>query len=312
MFVDSGSDRTLVDSKFYNSIPAAARPRLSPSTWSVDTTLGSPIVAIGEAEFHLQLGNLTCSYPFVVADLGLGRISVVIGLDFLEESECLVDMGHGLLRIQDEKILMRREFSADNRIVEQKEQVNSDEPKIAVEIPEPREVASLRGSSLLSETSTKTRISQRKQKRKRRSQAQLLIGNVKWNERQRFHGPWQYGPYEWRCEVKACHQVEAFPTFSSLEKHFRKVHHSKRIEYVCAFKGPVCCRNPKHDLVRNHCRNAGQHRRIPKPVRMAQTEHMPWIWAVNPDYVEVCNIPPLPKDPVGGTSPGPHPETVCC
>ena len=33
---------------------------------------------------------------------------------------------------------------------------------------------------------------------------------------------------------------------------------------------------------------------------MAQTEHMPWIWAVNPDYVEVCNIPPLPKDPVGG------------
>ena len=137
MFVDSGSDRTLVDSKFYNSIPAAARPRLSPSTWSVDTTSGSSIVAIGEAEFHLQLGNLTCSYPFVVADLGLERISVVIGLDFLEDSECLVDMGHGLLRIQDEKIPMRREFSVDDRIVEQKEQVNSDEPKIAAEIPSP-------------------------------------------------------------------------------------------------------------------------------------------------------------------------------
>ena len=128
MLVDSGSDRALVDSKFYNSIPAAARPKLGPSTWSVDTTAGSPIVAIGEAEFHLQLGNLTCSYPFVVADLGLGRISVVIGLHFLEDSECLVDMGHGLLRIQDEKILMRREFSADDRIVEQKEQESSDEP----------------------------------------------------------------------------------------------------------------------------------------------------------------------------------------
>ena len=61
----------------------------------------------------------------------------------------------------------------------------------------------------------------------------------------------------------------------------------------------MCCRNPKHDLVRN-CRNAGQHRKIPKPVRMAQTEHMPWIWAVNPDYVEMSNSPPLPKDPVGG------------
>ena len=300
MLVDSGSDRVLVDSKFYNSIPAAARPRLGRSTWSVDTVSGSPIVPIGEADFQLQLGNQTLSYPFVVADLGLRRISVVIGHDFLEDNKCLVDMGHGFLRIKNEKILMRREFSADDKIVEQKEQVNYDEPKKAAEIPEPREVASLRESGPLSETSTKTRNSQKKRKRKRRSQARHRIWNVKWNDRQKFHGPWQYGPYEWRCKVKACHQVEAFPTFSSLEKHFRKVHHSKRIEYVCAFKGPMCCRNPKHDLVRNHSRNAGQHRRIPKPVRMAQTEHMPWIWAVNPDYVEVSNIPPLPKDPVGG------------
>ena len=126
MLVDSGSDRALVDSKFYNSIPAAARPRLGPSKWSVDTTSGSPIVSIGEADFQLQLGNQTCSYPFVVAHLGLGRISVVIGFDFLEDSECLVHMGHGLLRIQDEKIPMRREFSADDKIVEQKEQVSSD------------------------------------------------------------------------------------------------------------------------------------------------------------------------------------------
>ena len=150
-----------MDSKFYNSIPAAARPRLGLSTWSVDTTSGSPIVAIGEANFQLQLGNQTCSYPFVVADLGLRRISVVIGHDFLEDNKCLVDMGHGFLRIKDEKILMKRELSAEV-CVEQKEQVNSDEAKIAAEIPEPREVASPRESSPLSETSTKTRTSQKK------------------------------------------------------------------------------------------------------------------------------------------------------
>ena len=84
------------------------------------------------------------SYPFVVADLGLRRISVVIGHDFLEDNKCLVDMGHGFLRIKDEKILMRRKFSAY-------------EPKIATEIPDSRGVASLRESSPLSETSTKTR-----------------------------------------------------------------------------------------------------------------------------------------------------------
>ena len=183
MLVDSGSDRALVDSKFYKSIPTAGRPRLGPSAWSVDTTSGSPIVAIGEANFQLQLGNQTSSYPFVVADIGLRRISVVIGL---EDSEYLVDMGHGLLRIQDEKILMRREFSADDRIVEQKEH----ELKIAAEIPEPHEVASPRKSSPLSETSTKTCTSRKKQKRKQRSQARHCIRNVKWNERQKFHGPW--------------------------------------------------------------------------------------------------------------------------
>ena len=72
----------------------------------------------------------------------------------------------------------------------------------------------------------------------------------------------------------------------------------------------MCYRNPKHDLVRNHCRKAGKHRRIPKPVRMAQTERMPWIWAINPDYVEACNIPPLPKDPVGGQVLDPTPNLL--
>ena len=160
-------------------------------------------MAIGEADFQLQLGNQTCSYPFVVADLGLRRMSVVIGLDFLEDNKCLVDMGHGLLSVQAEKILMRREFSADDRIVEQKEQVNSDEQMIAVEIPEIGEVALPRDSSSLSETSSKTRTSRKKQKRKRRSQARHCIWNVKWNERQRFHGPYQYRPYKWRGEKHA-------------------------------------------------------------------------------------------------------------
>ena len=43
---------------------------------------------------------------------------------------------------------------------------------------------------------------------------------------------------------------------------------------------------------------------------MAQTEHMPWIWAVNPDYVEVCNIPAFPKDPVGGQVLDPTPKPL--
>ena len=75
--------------------------------------------------------------------------------------------------------------------------------------------------------------------------------------RPEFHGqgPWQYGPYEWRCEVEACRCMESLPSFFSLEKHFQKLHHEKRIEYMCAFRGPTCFREAKHDVARDHCRS---------------------------------------------------------
>ena len=84
-------------------------------------------------------------------------------------------------------------------------------------------------------------------------------------------------------------------SFESLERHS-----NKRVEYVCAFQGPSCFRNPKHDLVRGHSRNAARHQRIPKLERLAQTEHMLWIIDVNLDYIPAMDIPDLLKNPVGG------------
>ena len=57
MLVDSGSDLTLVDSRFYDNIPVTARPRLSPSTCSLNTASGSLMTPVGEACFHLKLGT---------------------------------------------------------------------------------------------------------------------------------------------------------------------------------------------------------------------------------------------------------------
>ena len=121
-----------------------------------------------------------------------------------------------------------------------------------------------------------------------------------------YHGPWRYGEFEWRCEVPECKMLDPLVSFESLEKHFIKRHNNRRVEYVCVFQGPSCFRNPKHDLVREHSRNAARHQRIPKLERFARTEHMPWIIAVNPDYI--WDIPDLPKNPIGGQvlDPTPH------
>ena len=65
MLVDSGSDVTLVDCRFYENIPAAARPKLNPTDCSLTTASGSPMTPVGEAHLHLKLGTQAWSYPFI-------------------------------------------------------------------------------------------------------------------------------------------------------------------------------------------------------------------------------------------------------
>ena len=107
MLVDSGSDVTLVDSRFYENIPAAARPKLNPSDCSLTTASGSPMTPVGEAHLHLKLGTQAWSYPFIISELG--STNAIIGNDFLRENGCFLDMRLGLLGIKNEKLLLRTE-----------------------------------------------------------------------------------------------------------------------------------------------------------------------------------------------------------
>ena len=65
----------------------------------------------GEAKFQIKLGNQTWCYPVIVSKLGSTK--VIIGNDFLTDNECLIDLRLGLLRIEDKKVLMRRERTAE-------------------------------------------------------------------------------------------------------------------------------------------------------------------------------------------------------
>ena len=111
MLVESGSDVILVDSRFYHSIQAFTRPRLVPSTCFLNTASGSAMSPEREAKFQIKLGNQMWCYPVIVSRLGLTKF--IIGNDFLTDNECLIDLRLGLLRIEDEKVLMRRERIAE-------------------------------------------------------------------------------------------------------------------------------------------------------------------------------------------------------
>ena len=103
MLVDSGSDVTFVDSRFYHSIPASTRPGLVPSTCSLNTASGSAMSPEGEAKFQIKLGNQTWCYPVIVSRLGSTK--VIIGNYFLTDNECLIDLRLGLLRIKMKRCL---------------------------------------------------------------------------------------------------------------------------------------------------------------------------------------------------------------
>ena len=108
--VDSGSDVTLVDSRFYDSIPAYARPHLDPTGCCLTTASGSPMAPVGEAHLKLGLGAQNWSYPFIVTELGSTK--AIIGNDFLREKECFLDMRLGILGIGNEKLLLQTERTA--------------------------------------------------------------------------------------------------------------------------------------------------------------------------------------------------------
>ena len=105
--VDSGSDVTLVDSRFYDSIPAYARPHLDPTGCCLPTASGSPMAPVGEAHLKLGFGAQNWSYPFIVSELGSTKAT--IGNDFLREKECFLDMRLGILGIGNEKLLLQTE-----------------------------------------------------------------------------------------------------------------------------------------------------------------------------------------------------------
>ena len=114
-------------------------------------------------------------------------------------------------------------------ILQLEESMSLDEPEGAValpvvstpqetpEIPESREVTLARESSPLSDTEpwvmVRTARSRRDRSRRRRSQSRRGERNTRRNYgRSEFHGPWRYGPYEWRCEVEACRRMESLPS----------------------------------------------------------------------------------------------------
>lgn len=97
LLVDSGSTYTIMDYDLYMSIPEAERPELQKIQLVLRSATGDKLQIHGHVAMHITLGEHT--YKSMVKIVTLGDKSTILGLDFMEEHACTVNMGKGLLQV---------------------------------------------------------------------------------------------------------------------------------------------------------------------------------------------------------------------
>lgn len=97
MLVDTGSTYTIVDIGFFNNIPLKNRSELRKVNLTLKNANGQNLQVHGEAELSLEIGNKILDFPVKV--VSLGDHSTILGLDFMEDYECSLLLGKGILKI---------------------------------------------------------------------------------------------------------------------------------------------------------------------------------------------------------------------
>ena len=97
MLVDTGSTYTIVDIGFYNSIPIENISELRHINLVLKNANGQKLQVYGEADLTIKIGDQSTVFPIKV--VSLGDHSTILGLDFMEDHECSIDLGKGILKM---------------------------------------------------------------------------------------------------------------------------------------------------------------------------------------------------------------------
>jgi hypothetical protein len=89
LLIDTGAKLTLVSTALAEKIVDTTMPLLDPMPKRVYDAGGKTLNVSGKGEFTLKVGSFSCTVNAAVADL---TVDGIIGLDFLTEYSCTVDM----------------------------------------------------------------------------------------------------------------------------------------------------------------------------------------------------------------------------
>lgn len=111
--IDSGSTYTIVDIDLFKMIPAAVRPQLETSNLVLRSASGEMLKIHGETTLTLEIGSKLFDHPVKV--VSLGDKSAILGLDFMNDEQCVLYMAQGTLQIGSRSIRISLHKLSDSK-----------------------------------------------------------------------------------------------------------------------------------------------------------------------------------------------------
>jgi hypothetical protein len=104
--IDTGASPNILSWEVYQTISASLGTLSEGSHIELRAADGNKLVVYGQTEIELQLGREVFRITVVVA--GLGELQGILGMDFLSQQGCTIDVGHGKLSLGQSEYLLHR------------------------------------------------------------------------------------------------------------------------------------------------------------------------------------------------------------
>ena len=104
--IDTGANPNILHSDIFDSIPCHQRPMIHHSNVVLRTASGDRLTIRGETTIAVVLNGRKHNIRVIVADLG--SLNGILGMQFLEENACIIDVCRGVITIGDKEVPMIR------------------------------------------------------------------------------------------------------------------------------------------------------------------------------------------------------------
>ncbi len=105
MLIDTGATISIISQGLISSMSECSRPEVIPTNIQVFLANNAQLKVYGHATVEMQLGGRVTQHKIMVADI---HNDVLLGLDFMDRRDCIIDIAGKSLRMGDLELPLRK------------------------------------------------------------------------------------------------------------------------------------------------------------------------------------------------------------